>query len=1070
MKVYIASTVHDLEDIRAEVKVALEEWGYQPILSEYSETYNVQRGINSYSACLKATNEVDIFVLIIGKRYGGKVPRSSIPEDYLEFIEKQWLKRDFSDQDSISITELEYITAMNGDIPRINLCREEVWNYLQLWKKNQSLTFPEHFKEGPEVMRFLERIRKIEEGKTDNWVHRFGTSIDVKEILKTQLSISGIRYEQLQTYRSLVSKEYKKWERLYVPLKVTRFLVQQAERLPIGDTAARLEPEEKQINSVDLMDAINEEKHLVILGEPGSGKSVVLQQIAFINASRNEGSTPILVELKHYRGGDILYRVQLALANYKLLVSKEAVQRFLNEGRCFLLFDGIDELPVEYRADGIDALRDFIVLYKKNRIVITCRKRDYNREFNTDIPSVFVISPLSTTMVQDLLCKYLNLPPHQANEICHSLEARIRELVSNPQMLTMVAQTYAGHTNLALDNLGALFEYFVDSMIELKDSEKENFPSVVKEALSVIAFNMYREGKLYYSQRGAEVILRTHFENNKEDIRPRSLIMCAFKVGLLKRLAREEIEFVHPMFRDFFTALRLLYLWQQTGDLSEYLSYEYDSRIMHYRNKWIEPVGFLPGIIHDPKRFIEQFLDVIASYDDKEKTFAAMAASQDLAYSMSKNDNCWQALAEKLQDPHDTKRYAAASAIEVLFDKYHGCTIESDIRRYSIGSALLRAIKTESNANAMRVLCRAIEGMLHEFEWLACNCIVEMVSHSDLRTRVTAAWKLTQDWWELQNLTPFIYRGPHYIEWLVYNSRNDIDSMATACGKSLELLLNHSTKFEESKQEQELTSITPQTLRLALLKAWQSEDEYAQKIASQAIWLFHDDYLLPDAVTVLQNADVWARLSFVKVMKLYRTKEEWEKYIEGLNVVKGLINIATSDPYQIMTALEEIETPSCKRELIHALGHEDRYVRKYATRALRKIGDDEAVPVLIELLKDAKDDREVDDVVNTLKSIGGECTLDGLRELIRQPNGYVRYNVAYLAGEIGGQGAVEILLELVTDSDPEVRKMVASVLEDFGDERAFQGLQDLLKDENEEVQNIARLVLKRRWGNETETA
>jgi hypothetical protein len=166
-KVYVASTCYDFRDLRREVEQALREWRYRPYLNEGSD-YVVKVGVGSYQACIEAVKQSDCLVLIIGTRYGG-----------------------IADYYGMSITELEYRTACEAGIPRINFCLNEVWNLAPSVRKNPSMTYPDHFHEGKDradrIFRFLDYVRKYEEGKTDNWVHPFRDSVQLKEILRKRL-------------------------------------------------------------------------------------------------------------------------------------------------------------------------------------------------------------------------------------------------------------------------------------------------------------------------------------------------------------------------------------------------------------------------------------------------------------------------------------------------------------------------------------------------------------------------------------------------------------------------------------------------------------------------------------------------------------------------------------------------------------------------------------------------------------------------------------------------------------------------------------------------------------------
>jgi hypothetical protein len=168
-RIYVASTCYDLRDLRVEVARALRENGYHPYLNEDSD-FPVMKGVNSYQACVEAVKQSDCLVLIIGTRYGGEIQERGI-----------------------SITELEYRTARDFRIPRINFCLDTVWNMVQIKRNNPQLNYPEYFHEKKEkvdkIFRFLDDVRKYEISKEDNWVYPFRNSVELKDILIQRLKM-----------------------------------------------------------------------------------------------------------------------------------------------------------------------------------------------------------------------------------------------------------------------------------------------------------------------------------------------------------------------------------------------------------------------------------------------------------------------------------------------------------------------------------------------------------------------------------------------------------------------------------------------------------------------------------------------------------------------------------------------------------------------------------------------------------------------------------------------------------------------------------------------------------------
>ena len=89
-KIFISSTIYDLKNERRAALKAVEEVGGLPLMSEFTMP---AVSSDSVTACLERVKQADIYVLVLGNRYGWR------PE------EKE------------SITEMEYNTAVKNNIP-----------------------------------------------------------------------------------------------------------------------------------------------------------------------------------------------------------------------------------------------------------------------------------------------------------------------------------------------------------------------------------------------------------------------------------------------------------------------------------------------------------------------------------------------------------------------------------------------------------------------------------------------------------------------------------------------------------------------------------------------------------------------------------------------------------------------------------------------------------------------------------------------------------------------------------------------------------------------------------------
>lgn len=176
-------------------------------------------------------------------------------------------------------------------------------------------------------------------------------------------------------------------------------------------------------------EAVHEHQRLVLLGEPGSGKSTFLHHLAWVLARRGIDKADDTTQLMGWNDDDVLLPVILSLRKlagqlakqemdkatviaalreeiaqgYDMLNAAELLDKSLTKGSSLLLFDGLDEVPIKEspgervsREVTLLAVRSFIERYPKTTVVLTCRTRAFNKELRDLLGwHVEIIAPLS---------------------------------------------------------------------------------------------------------------------------------------------------------------------------------------------------------------------------------------------------------------------------------------------------------------------------------------------------------------------------------------------------------------------------------------------------------------------------------------------------------------------------------------------------------------------------------------------------------------------------------------------------------------------------------------------------
>jgi len=128
------------------------------------------------------------------------------------------------------------------------------------------------------------------------------------------------------------------------------------------------------------LEVANKQKHLMVLGGPGIGKSTFLRKLGLeaLKGNLEHDLMPVLVELKRFKSAEktILQAITDELEISGFPDAKILAESLLKEGKMLILLDGLDEVPTEYADDVIEQIRNFRDRYggaqiPSNRFVVS---------------------------------------------------------------------------------------------------------------------------------------------------------------------------------------------------------------------------------------------------------------------------------------------------------------------------------------------------------------------------------------------------------------------------------------------------------------------------------------------------------------------------------------------------------------------------------------------------------------------------------------------------------------------------------------------------------------------------
>lgn len=227
----------------------------------------------------------------------------------------------------------------------------------------------------------------------------------------------------------------------------------------------------------------------VVLGEPGCGKSTLLRRFQLddaVDRLRDGGERlSFFISLNSYRPEreDEPYpspRDWLAGEWQREYPALESFETLAQQGRLLLLLDALNEMPhrdFDEYMQRIDAWKHFLHTLRRdhaaNRVVLTCRSRDYSAPLSTGelpVPQI-EIQRLTVEQVQEFLDVYV---PDLAAGIWQQLSGSAQfDLFRNPFYLKLLIEQAEANQGRIPTGRAALFTGFVRDMLK-REIEAQN--------------------------------------------------------------------------------------------------------------------------------------------------------------------------------------------------------------------------------------------------------------------------------------------------------------------------------------------------------------------------------------------------------------------------------------------------------------------------------------------------------------------------------------------------------------------------------------------------------------------
>jgi GTPase SAR1 family protein len=249
-------------------------------------------------------------------------------------------------------------------------------------------------------------------------------------------------------------------------------------------------------NIIFYKDLLEKADKIVILGDPGSGKSILIKSLICdillkdnrIHANAFE-QIPFRIELrkylafkKAYKGNILNYLSSLLEIEYQIPhITESIVHDLLTQRKCIIFFDGLDEIfDISDKIETKNDIENFDNGYPGIKIIVTSRVIGYEEaKFNEGKFSELSIQNFDNSQVVDYVTKWYakeevntEVREKEVNGFLTKKSEIDSELISNPLLLSLIVIIYRNILKLPESKL-EIYQSCTKTLVDKWDASKD---------------------------------------------------------------------------------------------------------------------------------------------------------------------------------------------------------------------------------------------------------------------------------------------------------------------------------------------------------------------------------------------------------------------------------------------------------------------------------------------------------------------------------------------------------------------------------------------------------------------